>query len=196
MWVVKSEKFCYQWFLWLKRTGRGEFQANRTTGWPANIWSKSTRSVRFGNIGNHQLFQNDFIYIIQWVYVFRITFKIMVLDFSKSHWTGWLWPRVCRLTGTPIGLKFTAPGSLESKNEQKILLIWPPTSEKIRHSDVRPMKRKIFKFVESDRTIFISFDSSDRVLENEHDQSENLENVQFRTINFFFTITQGSLTHA
>ena len=116
MWVVKSGKFCYQWILWLKRTGRGKFQANRTTGWPANIWSKSTRSVRFRNIRNHHLFQNDFIYIIQWVYVFCITFKIMVLDFLISLWTSWLWPYVCRSTSRSIGLKFTAPGSFKSKN--------------------------------------------------------------------------------
>ena len=36
-------------------------------------------------------------------------------------------------------------------------------------------------------TIFISFESSQRALEVEHNQSENLENVQFRTIKFFFT---------
>ena len=116
MWVVKLEQFYYQSILWLKRTGRGKFQVNRTTGWPANIWSKSTRSVGFRNIGNHQLFQNDFIYIIQWIYVFRIKFKNMVLNFLKSHWTSWLWPYVCRSTSFSIGLIFTAPSSIELEN--------------------------------------------------------------------------------
>ena len=43
--------------------------------------------------------------------------------------------------------------------------------------------------VEPYTTIFIAFDSSTRAPEVEHDPSLDAENVQFRTINFFFTIT-------
>ena len=38
-------------------------------------WDNETSET----IRNHQLFQNDFIFVIQWVYVFRIIIKSMVL---------------------------------------------------------------------------------------------------------------------
>ena len=116
MWVVESEKFCYQSIIWLIRTQRCEFQANRTTGWPANIWSKSTRSVGFQKIKNYTLKCNTkYIYLPKSIYEIVLK-QLMIPDVSKNHWTSWLWPYVCRSTSCSIDLKFTAPGSFESKN--------------------------------------------------------------------------------
>ena len=51
--------------------------------------------------------------------------------------------------------------------------------------------KKIFDVVQPYTMIYISFESSQRDLQVEHGQFENLKFVQFRKIKLFFTIPLG-----
>ena len=59
-------------------------------------------------------------------------------------------------------------------------------SKEFRRSDVRPIQRKIKKSPTWFMITFILFESSQRALQVEHDQSDNRKNVQFWRINFFY----------
>ena len=85
-----------------------DFEAKPRPGWSANIWSKSTSSLGFRNIGNHT-FQCNTKDIYSPNYIYEIVLKqVMVPDVLKSQWTSWLWPYLCWSTRSWFCLKVRA----------------------------------------------------------------------------------------